>query len=748
MRLKLITFAFLISCLLAGFSLPSRGYAQTEFIQALPEEGLDIEFSKIGLPADSVLNGSFEEIKLVFSLPTSWELKPGGLINLNISNYFANLIAGQTAAIPSNILVGELSIWLNGSKLGSLPLKDSGGYSYSINLDEKSFQNQVHQGLNELLFRWDASISCGYDVASTVTILPSSKIHFQYQVNTILPDLNQFPIPFYQDRSIQPQKITILVPDQPSESELQSALNIAAGFGKFSKGNMTIDLATFDQLSKDGNSGNNLIVVGTLANLRNVKDSAFGSSVVSQITSLPSSDDEGVVMGFSSPWKTDSVLLIVTGKTDSGILKAATAVSSGSLASSSEKNIVIVKEIIQNGTQTAKKDDVLFSELNQQTIEITNYGQNRLEIPFTIPKNGLFSAEAYLDLYINHSKLIDYNQSGLWVSLNGMPIGSVRFSDQTSETTLARFIFPPSAIKTIFNKIEIETNLTSRNMCTNPGVSDHWITILGDSYIHIPMSQESSKWRILSSIGDFPQPFAFDEGLGSTTIVTEKDDSQSWKVAAALAFNLGAEMQSGTYHLAVRFSDGFNLESSKDQQLIIIGLTNRIPFSTKVNDLLPVQFNPDGSLMDINKLKIAYDIKNGQPLGYLELLNLPTSPQSEALLILGANADGLTKAGQALLDTAKREQMLHSNFVLIQDEKLLPEFISVNPLDQSKAGVNEPVKTPQPIAANLKQWTWIGLIGILVLIIVLIVVSIMQAYKMRKLQKYQIISGQKLQKKP
>ena len=207
-------------------------------------------------------------------------------------------------------------------------------------------------------------------------------------------------------------------------------------------------------------------------------------------------------------------------------------------------------------------------------------------------------------------------------------------------------------------------------------------------------------------------------------------------------------MQSETYHLSVRFPDGFNLESSKNQQLLIIGLTNRIPFATKVNDLLPVPFNPDGSLQDISKLKIAYDMKNGQTQGYLELINLATSPQSQALLVLGANADGLIKAGQTLLDAAKREQVLHSNFVLIQDEKLLPEFISENPLDRSKTRANEPVKTPQPIAANLKQWTWIGLIGILVLIIVLMVVSIMQAYKVKKLQKYQILLSQKRQKKP
>ena len=160
MRSRLLISAFLIACFLTGFSLPSSGYAQAQFVQAVPEQSQDIEFSKIGLPADSVLNGSFEEMKLVFSLPASWEVKPGGLIKLNISNYFANLIAGQTAAIPTNIVVGELSIWLNGSKVGSLPLKDSGDFSYSINLDEKSFQNKAHPGLNELLFRHLGSPNC------------------------------------------------------------------------------------------------------------------------------------------------------------------------------------------------------------------------------------------------------------------------------------------------------------------------------------------------------------------------------------------------------------------------------------------------------------------------------------------------------------------------------------------------------------------------------------------------------------
>jgi cellulose synthase operon protein B len=748
MRLKIILCAILITCFISGFSPPLSGYAQAQLMQVLPEQSQDIEFSKIGLVTDSVLNGSFEELKLVFSLPSSWELKPGGVINLNISNYFANLIAGQTAGIPSNMVVGELSVWLNGSKVGSLPLKDSGDFSYSINLDEKSFQNQAHPGLNELLFRWDASVSCGNDVASTVTILPSSKLHLQYQVYAILPDLNQFPGPFFQDRLIQLQKLTILVPGQPSEAELQSALTVAAGFGKFSKGAMTIGLLPYDQLGKEDISGNNLIVVGTLANLGKINDAAFEGAVASQITSLDSSDEEGVVMGFSSPWNTGSVLLIVTGKSDSGVIKAATAVSSGNLASSSEKNIVRVKEIVQNGPQAEKKDDVLFSELDQQTIEITNYGQERLEIPFTISKNGLFSSEAYLDLYINHSKLIDYNQSGLWVSINGLPIGSVRFSDQTSETTLARFIIPPSALKSIFNKIEIETNLISRNLCVNPGVSDHWITIFGDSYIHIPTSQVSSKWKILSSIGDYPQPFAFDEGLSSTTFVIEKDDLQSWKTAAALAFDLGAEMQSGNYHFSVHFADGFNLGSSQDQNLVIIGLANRIPFTTKVNDWLPVPFNPDGSLRDISKLKIVYDVINGQPLGFLQLFNPPAYPQSEVLLILGTNADGLTKAGLALLDAEKRSQMLQSNFVLIQDEKLLPDLISVKPADQSQAGTIGPVKTPQPVAENIRQWTWAGLISILILIFILIAVSIWQAYKNRVLQKKQLLLSQKHQKKP
>ena len=733
MKGKSILLKIVIASFLAILVMPSPGHAQTHLIQVPVEVSQEFEFSKLGLSTDTILQGSFDEVKLVFSLPSTWELKPGALINLSITNYFADLMVGQTDAIPGKIIVGELSVWLNGSKFGSLSLQDSGDFNYSINLDERVFRDRALVGLNELILRWDASVSCDYGIASTVTILPSSKLHLQYQVSAIPSDLNQFPSPFFQQRSIEPQKVTILIPDQPTEGELQSALVVAAGFGKFSKGKMTIDLTTFNQLGNDEYKSNHLIVVGTMKNLAFLNDANFSSIITNQISSVTASDDEGVIMEFNSPWKTDSVLLIVTGKTESGVIKAATAVSSGVLVTSSEKNIALVKEIYQNVSQAEEKVDVSFSELNQQTIEITNYGQQQLEIPFTIPKNKLVSPEAYLDLTINHSKLIDYNQSGLWVSLNGVPIGSVRFSDQTSETTLVRFIIPPSAIKTIFNKIEIETNLISRNTCSNPGVADHWITIFGDSYLHIPTIQESGKLETPASIGDYPQPFILDEGLGSTTIVFENDDPQSWKIASALVFNLGAEMQSEKTFLNVRFPNGLNLESSKDQQLLIIGLSNKIPFSTKINDLLPAPFNIDGGLQDESKLKIKYEVKNDQPLGYLELFNIAASPHSEVLLVLGSNAEGLAKAGQILLDAAMREQMLHSNFVLIQDEKLLPEFIETRPLPNSLTGSNEPEKSSQSIAANLNRWTWVGLVGILAVLVLLIGTSIVKTLKDKKI---------------
>jgi cellulose synthase operon protein B len=722
---------------------PSHGYAQTHLIQASLENSQDIELSKLGLPAETILHGSFEEVKLVFSLPSSWDLKPGALLNLSISNYFADLIASQADAIPGNLTVGELSVWLNGSKLSSLSLKDSGDFNYSINLDDTISLNRTLQGLNELIFRWDASVSCENGIASTVSILPSSKLHLQYQVTAAPIDLNQFPSPFFQKNSIEPQKVTVLIPDRPTESELQAALVIAAGLGKFSKGEMNIDLIPFNQLVNGAYSGNNLILVGTLNNLAVLNDINFKSIFTNKISSLTVSDNDGVIMEFNSPWKTESTLLIITGKTESGVIKAAAAVSSSTLVTSSEKNMAMVKEIYQNIPQAEEKVDLLFSELNQPTIEITNYGRQQLEIPFTIPKSKIASPEAYLDLYVNHSKLIDYNQSGLWVKLNGIPIGSMRFNDQTSDSTLVRFIIPPSAIKSFANKIEIETNLVSRNTCPDPRVADHWITIFGDSYLHIPMIQESSKLRTLPSIGDYPLPFLSDEGLSSTTIVVENNDPQSWKTASALAFNFGAEGQGDSFLFQVRFPNRINLESSKDQHLLIIGLTNKIPFSTNINNLLPIPFNTEGGLQDESKLKIKYEVKDNQPLGYLELANISTSLRFDALLVLGSNSEGIEKAGQILLNAKMRDKMIQSNFVLIHGEKLFPDYFETRLITNSQTGQIETEKSSQTIITEINRWTWIGLVGILVVLVFLIGLTIMQAFHAKKEQKIKMSFHQK-----
>jgi hypothetical protein len=745
MKGKSIFSKLVIASFFALLILPSHGYAQSPQIQAPVEVSQEIEFSRLGLAADTILQGSFEEVKLVFSLPTAWELKPGAVINLNITNYFADLMVGQTDAIPGKIIVGELSVWLNGSKFGSLFLQDSGDFNYSINLDERIFRDRALAGLNELILRWDASVSCDYGIASTVTIQPTSKLILQYQVTALLPDLNQFPSPFFQQKSVEPQKVILLIPDQPTEGELQAALVIAAGFGKFSKGKMSVDLVPFNQLGMNGNQSNHLIVVGNLNTLASLTIPNLSSSITSQINSMAASENDGVVVALNSPWKADSVVLVVTGKTETAIIKAGIAVSSGALVASSEKNIALVKEISQEVPQTEEIVDITFSELDQQTIEISTYGRHQLEIPFTIPKSELLSPEAYLDLIINHSKLIDYNQSGLWVSLNGIPIGSVRFSDQTSETTLVRFIIPPSAIKSVYNKIEIETNLVSRNTCSNPDVTDHWITIFGDSTLHIPTIQESSKLAAPASIGDYPQPYLLDKGLSSTTIVVENDDLPSWKIASALVFNLGAETQSDNYLFNVRFPNGLNLGSSQDQQFLMVGLTNKIPFSTRINDLLPVPFNIDGGLRADSKVAITYEVKIDQPLGYLEMVALSISPQSEALLVLGSNAEGLAKAGQVLLDAAMREQMLHSNFVLIQEEKLHPEFIETRAIPDAKNGSNEPIKSPQSGLANLNRWTWIGLVGILVVLVLLIGTSIVKTLRDKKNRKKQIRAYSKKQ---
>ena len=682
----------------------------------------------LGLAENEVLLGPYDEVGLQFSLPLHWEVEPGAVLELEISSYFSSLIPNENATLPGDIIIGEISVWLNGKKAGSIQLTESGNSSHTLKIDETYFNRSERSGLNELVIRWDAIAACQFGIGSSLSLLPDSKIILPHAVASAAPDLTIFPTPFYSKNSLFQAGMRLVVPDQPSAEELQAALAIAAGLGNLSGGDLEVTFSRSGEMTDQMKNEENLIFIGTIDQLSRVDDAQFAQIVPGELRNVEALPQEGVILELVSPWQSARMLVVVSGQTGSAVMQAGLALGSGKFITTARDDLARINGLSIPSLQTESAVDITFAELEQATIKITEIGTHELVIPFKIAANKTLSPEAHLDLYLNHSKTIDYPQSGLWVKLNGIPIGSVRFSDLSAEINLTRFIIPPSAIQPFNNQIEIQINLVSSSACPQPGLDDHWITIFSDSVLHLPAVDTSSKLVAPLGIGDFPLPFIYAEDLQDVAFIVQEDLAETWVAAASLAFELGHQSGSDFFQPEVIFANALDDVAIKDRQLILIGDASIIPFETGLNEFLPVPFKQGGILQENIATSINYaDIQN-KSTGFIELVNFSTRPMREALFVLGNNEEGIILAVDALLDETVRDGLANSNFVLIQAGKVVSDTIHAQPAQDATV---EPSPITRRDASSLRQWMVIGL-GITILAVVCLFVFSTVSAKRRR----------------
>jgi len=703
-----ILLAEVLGLLLLGLVIyPLPAFAQSnqpsEVITDTTEEFL---LTDLGMALNEVLLGPNSQVEIQFWLPLHWELQTGATLELEISSYFSSLIPNENATLPEDVVIGELSVWLNGKKSGSIQLEESDIASYTITLNAGDFINRQGNGLNSLVVRWDALGSCQQGIGSSITLLAGSRLRLPHAVTSTIADLTIYPAPFYAENNLFLPNVRLVVPDQVEEEELQAALAIAAGLGNLSRGSLQVTLNRWGDVTEQMKNEDHLFFIGRIDQLALIKDGRFDNLVMREVNAVEIQPQEGLLMEFISPWQPARMLVVVSGQNGSAVLQAGQALGSGKFITSGMDSLAKISSLSIPGDEREFAIDTTFADLGQETIKFTHPGVHKLTIPFRVDANKILSPEAYLDLVANHSTTVDTLQSGIWVKLNDIPIGSVRFSDQSTGTNLSRFIIPPSAISPLNNELEIEVNLVSSSACPLPGVDDDWITLFSDSTLHLPGVDAAQQLVAPLGIGDFPLPFIRAEGMQDVVFIVQKERVESWAAAANLAFEMGWHSGNDYFLGEVLFSNPLNSVPQDEKQWIVIGDSASMPFANGLNELLPAPFNADGTLQEAIATSINYSNIQGKSTGFLEVVNFSTVPMQEALLVLGNDGEGITLAADALLEDEVREEIYSDNFAVIQSGRVVSDSIRV-----PGAGAT-PTATVQSVlqgSTSLRLWLMFGL---------------------------------------
>ncbi len=143
-----------------------------------------------------------------------------------------------------------------------------------------------------------------------------------------LPDLKllQYGFPFAAPQDLS--STAIVVPKQPSTSELLTLLEFSGRLGRLSKAQtVTLDVYTSETLPKEQRDKRQIVGIGTQA--RFPLPEAFSSNgfqlgdalsrLLNQSKIQTSPDNDGVIKEVISPWNKDRVLLALSAQTDKGL---------------------------------------------------------------------------------------------------------------------------------------------------------------------------------------------------------------------------------------------------------------------------------------------------------------------------------------------------------------------------------------------------------------------------------------------
>jgi len=676
---------------------------------------------------DIQLTGPYDLTSLVFDLPADWKLTRAAELNLNLT-IALSLFAEAPTTLQFSGTGGNLLVEFNRQVVGSFPLNQNGETTLQILVPLDALKSVRSDGRQELVFILDSGFSCLVNQQMTVIVHNSSSMTFPHE--TVLPDtsLARFPFPIYQN-TIYPDSALIVIPDQPTAEELQSALTVAAGLGRLTGLNLLLDLSSVSKISPEIVANNHVVLVGKAASLALIDQLELPLPLTAGKFQSPEGDEnDGIVQMVHSPWATQRVVLLVSGNTDAAVVKAAQAVSTGVLRANTAPNLSVIQQVETDIQGFSQQGDVTLLDLGYNNTLLERRGTDSVTYNFYIPPDRILGSDAYFELVYGNSALLDYGRSGLVIQVNGQPVGSVRFSDTTASRTMNRvqINIPPSTVVSGANQLEVISSLQPIDNCSVPNLRGMWTNIWSDSRLHLPLIPTPIETARIYDLGDFPAPLTFDASLNTTAFVLQRDGLESWRSAVQIAAYLGDRSNGSISLLRAYYADEVPDAARSAFNLLVIGMVPEMPIVAEMNEFLPAPFETGSGIATEHNMQVIFRIPPDSPVGYVELLPSPWSKNTVVIAALGNLQQGATWAASALYSPSLRA-LLAGDFAVINDQQVVTTDTRIDSPESAFFPTDQPgvILTPfpgdsAPVTTNRPTWILPALavsLGLIVLIV-------------------------------
>jgi len=625
-------------------------------------------FADMGVESDILLKGPYESTTIRFALPPTWQLQDGTEINLVVKSFFSTYSGQGGAENNTGTSSALLEVEFNRRLQQSIVLtSDSTGTTYRIPISVGDLGVPDRDGYYSIKISLDASIDCDLDFHRTTAVIGINSFAVLPHVETPLAlDLRKLPWPFYQERAKLVGSSIVVIPSAPTEDEMQAGLVVMGTLGRVSQGKLPVAMITANQLTEANQLESDLIFVGKST----IVESLFGSEENTPIVNGKFSvsevgENDGILQILPSPWNTSKTILVVSGYSDLGVVKAAQAMSTGNLQTGTTPDYSVIAQVHpvvspsvvrSNEQQFVSPTDITFANLGYEVTTVDELGTNYLTYEFNIPQGQVPSENPYLELKFSNSTMIDPALSYISIYVNEIIIGSIDLSEDTSSLLSSKIDIPPSILRYGLNVLDLELNLIPRNECSILLFSGLWVTVYDDSFIHLPLIQMPETSSTLGDLKSYPYPFANDPSLGSTVFIVPSSDQSAWVLVGKIVYDLGARVNGSILSFETVFDNQIP-ENLLAANFIVVGEPKNLSVLEGMRSTMPAYFEPGSNIAVLESQLVVYKVSDQKSLGYLEIFNSPWNPSSAVLGVFGTNQHGLELAVDSLLKFEVRETM-------------------------------------------------------------------------------------------
>lgn len=183
---------------------------------------------------ERVLHSPNDTVEYELRLPEGWIVEPGSSFELDMSYVFIGTSEWATSTFSS--LWGDVTVSLRGQILSTWAMTQTTLTNTRIGVPlPPEILNSENRVFN-VQVTFDLSVACNLAQDARLIIHPSSFFSLIYTQQPIVPDLSRYPRPFAQSTPLEHDLVRFVLPEQPTQANLNAAAVVAARLGRLAYG--------------------------------------------------------------------------------------------------------------------------------------------------------------------------------------------------------------------------------------------------------------------------------------------------------------------------------------------------------------------------------------------------------------------------------------------------------------------------------------------------------------------------------